>query len=109
MDVLRATQLLTDFAYLLLGVVAVRAALRFRERVRVAVALIFGTLALVVTLQEITLLGCASDPTAPPLDAAQDFAQRAWPALARCVACHGSQPGIETPDGGHHTPLNREE
>ena len=21
---------------------------------------------------------------------------------------NGSQPGIETPDGGHHTPLNRE-
>src|SRR3954453_24052125 len=60
MDVLRATQLLTDFAYLLLGVAAVRAAMRFRERVRVDVALLFGTLALVVGLQEITLLGCAS-------------------------------------------------
>jgi len=60
MDVLRAAQLLTDFAFLFLGVAAVRAALRVRKRVRVDVALLFGTLGLVVVLQELALLGCAA-------------------------------------------------
>ncbi|HET6315951.1 MAG TPA: response regulator, partial [Chloroflexota bacterium] len=69
MDILRATQLLTDVAYVLLGIAAVRAALRVRERVRVDVVLLFGTLALVVVLQEVTLLGCAAGfvCTTPPV------------------------------------------
>jgi signal transduction histidine kinase len=60
MDVLRAAQLLTDLAYLFLGVAAVRAALYMRERSRADVALLFGTLAAVVVMQEITLLSCSS-------------------------------------------------
>jgi signal transduction histidine kinase/ActR/RegA family two-component response regulator len=58
MDVLRAAQLLTDLAYLLLGVAAVRAAWRVRERSRADVALLFGTLATLVAMQEIMLLSC---------------------------------------------------
>ncbi len=58
MDVLRAAQLLTDFAYLFLGIAAVRAAVRYRQRSRADVALLFGTLAAVVVTQEITLLSC---------------------------------------------------
>ncbi|HEY3059243.1 MAG TPA: response regulator [Chloroflexota bacterium] len=58
MDVLRAAQLLTDLAYLFLGIAAVRAAVRYRERSRADVALLFGTLAAVVVMQEITLLSC---------------------------------------------------
>ncbi len=60
MDFLRVAQLLTDVAYLLLGIAALRAALRVRERVRVDVALLFGTLALVVAMQEVALLSCAT-------------------------------------------------
>ncbi|MDQ3812232.1 MAG: response regulator, partial [Chloroflexota bacterium] len=51
-------QLLTDLAYVWLGVAAVRSALRARERVRVDVALVFGALALVVLIQETILLSC---------------------------------------------------
>jgi len=43
-----------------------------------------------------TLPGC--DVADPPLDkrpADQQFAENAWPALARCVGCHGSQPAID--------------
>jgi hypothetical protein len=45
--------------------------------------------------------GCAVDET--PADARAVFVERAWPALAGCVGCHASQPGIEflapgTPD-----------
>ena len=58
MDVLRAAQLLTDFAYIFLGIAAVRAAVRYRQRSRADVALLFGTLAAVVVMQEITLLSC---------------------------------------------------
>lgn len=39
------------------------------------------------------LLGCdATDPA--DLPAEQQFMVRAWPALARCVGCHGTQPAI---------------
>jgi hypothetical protein len=75
MDVLRVAQLITDVAYLILGVVAIREALRVRERVRVDVALLFGTLAAVVVLSEIgqlsclTALGCTTIPAASILSA----------------------------------------
>src|SRR3954451_16368533 len=60
MDVLRAAQLLTDLGYLLLGIAAGRAALRVRERSRVDVLLLFGTLAAVVVMQEVALLSCVT-------------------------------------------------
>src|SRR5215467_5901792 len=60
MDVLRAAQLLTDLGFLLLGIAAARAALRVRERSRLDVLLLFGTLAAVVVLQEIALLSCGT-------------------------------------------------
>lgn len=43
-----------------------------------------------------TLPGC--DVADPPIDtrpADQQFAASVWPALARCVGCHGSQPAID--------------
>ena len=58
MDALRAIQLVTDLAYLLLGIVAVRAALRWPDRARTEVALLFGSLALAVLIQEVMLLVC---------------------------------------------------
>src|SRR5438067_896167 len=60
MDALRAVQLLTDFAYLALGVAAVAAALRWHERARLDVAILFGALAVAVGLQEVRLLSCSS-------------------------------------------------
>ena len=56
MDALRALQLLTDLAYLTLGVAAVGAAMRAHERARVDVAILFGTLAGAVLVQELQLL-----------------------------------------------------
>jgi signal transduction histidine kinase/DNA-binding response OmpR family regulator len=73
MDVLRAAQLLTDLGYLLLGLAAARAAFRVRERSRIDVLLLFGTLAAVVVLQEVALLscgtsfGCLALPAAAPI------------------------------------------
>lgn len=55
----------------------------------------------------VVLAGCVDTETAPPkLDAQQQFTQRAWPALAGCVGCHGAQPTIDflapgTPDGAY--------
>jgi signal transduction histidine kinase/DNA-binding response OmpR family regulator len=60
MDAARALQLLTDLAYLALGIAAVAAALRSHERARLDVAILFGALAITVCLQEIQLLSCAS-------------------------------------------------
>jgi signal transduction histidine kinase/DNA-binding response OmpR family regulator len=60
MDALRAIQLLTDFAYLLLGIAAVGAAIRSRERARVDVAILLGALAGGVAIQEIRILSCLS-------------------------------------------------
>src|SRR5262245_48330609 len=60
MDALRALQLLSDLAYLTLGIAAVAAAARSQERARVDVALLFGTLAVAVALQEIKLLSCGT-------------------------------------------------
>lgn len=43
-----------------------------------------------------TLLGCdVADPPIDKLSADQQFQTKAWPALARCVGCHGSQPAID--------------
>jgi mono/diheme cytochrome c family protein len=43
-----------------------------------------------------TLPGCdVADPPIDKLPADQQFAANAWPALARCVGCHGSQPAID--------------
>src|SRR3981081_1148543 len=58
MDALRAAQLLTDLAYLLLGIAACLAAIRWHERARVDVAILFGALAGTVAIQEIHLLSC---------------------------------------------------
>src|SRR5712692_1636573 len=58
MDALRAVQLITDIAYLLLGIAAVGAAIRSHERARVDVAILFGALAASVAIQEIHLLSC---------------------------------------------------
>src|SRR5258708_35058768 len=58
MDSLRAVQLLTDGAYLLLGIAACGAAIRWHERARVDVAICFGALAATVAIQEIHLLSC---------------------------------------------------
>ncbi len=58
-----------------------------------------------------TLLGCgATDPSIDQLTAAQHFATRAWPALARCYGCHATQPSIDflapgTADGAYATIL----
>jgi signal transduction histidine kinase/CheY-like chemotaxis protein len=60
MDAVRALQLLTDLAYLALGIAAVAAALRSYERARLDVAILFGALAGTVALQEIRLLSCIS-------------------------------------------------
>src|SRR5579864_5818219 len=60
MDAVRAIQLLTDLAYLALGVAAVAAAVRSHERARLDVAILFGDLAVAVALQEISLLTCAT-------------------------------------------------
>jgi GAF domain-containing protein len=59
MDALRALQLLTDLAYLALGIAAVAAALRSHERARLDVAILFGALAVTTAIQEIRLLSCA--------------------------------------------------
>src|SRR6266852_1459373 len=63
MDALRAFQLITDIAYLLLGIAlgiaAVGAAIRSHERARIDVAILFGTLAATVAIQEIHLLSCS--------------------------------------------------
>src|SRR5262249_26601367 len=58
MDSLRVVQLLTDVAYLLLGIAAITAAIRSHERARFDVALLFGSLAVAVVIQEIPLLSC---------------------------------------------------
>ncbi|MBV9894804.1 MAG: response regulator [Chloroflexi bacterium] len=58
MDALRAIQLLTDVAYLALGIAAVAAALRSHERAHVDVAILFGALAVTTGLQELRLLSC---------------------------------------------------
>src|SRR5438132_2482858 len=60
MDAARTLQLLTDLAYLALGIAAVAAALRSHERARLDVAILFGALAITVGIQEIQLLSCAS-------------------------------------------------
>jgi signal transduction histidine kinase/DNA-binding response OmpR family regulator len=60
MDALRAVQLLTDLAYLLLGIAACGAAIRWHERARIDVAILFGALAGTVAIQEIQLLSCTS-------------------------------------------------
>ncbi len=60
MDALRAVQLLTDLAYLALGIAAVATALGSHERARIDVALLFGALALTVAIQEIRLISCAT-------------------------------------------------
>lgn len=60
MDAVRAIQLLTDVAYLALGVAAVAAALRSHQRTRLDVAILFGSLAIAVGLQEISLLSCST-------------------------------------------------
>jgi signal transduction histidine kinase/ActR/RegA family two-component response regulator len=57
-DALRAIQLLTDFAYLALGIAAIGAALRSRERAHVDVAILFGALAITTGLQAVGLLMC---------------------------------------------------
>src|SRR5712691_9714478 len=59
MDALRAVQLITDIAYLLLGIAAVGAAIRSHERARIDVAILFGALAATVAIQEIHLLSCS--------------------------------------------------
>src|SRR5437762_1629790 len=51
-------QLLTDLAFLALGIAGVAAAMRRRERTRIDIAILFGDLALSVLLQEISLLTC---------------------------------------------------
>jgi mono/diheme cytochrome c family protein len=44
----------------------------------------------------VALLGCdVADPVVDKLPADQQFQTQAWPALARCVGCHGSQPAID--------------
>jgi signal transduction histidine kinase/CheY-like chemotaxis protein len=58
MDSLRAVQLITDMAYLLLGIAACGAAIRLHERARLDVAILFGALAASVAIQEIHLLSC---------------------------------------------------
>src|SRR5579871_3877636 len=60
MDALRGIQLLTDLAYLTLGVAAIAAALRSRQRARLDVAILFGALAITTGLQEIGLLSCSA-------------------------------------------------
>jgi len=60
MDATRVVQFLTDLAYFALGVAAVRAALRSRERAHFDVALLFGALGVAVALQELNLLTCGS-------------------------------------------------
>src|SRR5438067_1512444 len=59
MDAVRVIQVLTDAAYLLLGLAAITAAIRSPERARFDVALLFGSLAAAVVLQEIPLLTCS--------------------------------------------------
>jgi CheY-like chemotaxis protein len=58
LDALRALQLLTDVAYLALGIAAIRRAVRSHERARMDVAILFGALAGSVALQEFQLLSC---------------------------------------------------
>src|SRR5260370_42675930 len=61
MDALCPIQLITDLAYLALGIAAVAAALRSHERARLDVAAMFGALAITVAFQEIRLLSCATE------------------------------------------------
>lgn len=56
------------------------------------------------------LSGCLDEamPAATPTTAREHWDQRAWPALATCVGCHGSQPAIDffapgTADGAYMT------
>lgn len=43
-----------------------------------------------------TLTSCdVADPPIDKLSAGQQFETKAWPALGRCVGCHGSQPAID--------------
>src|SRR5919198_1917097 len=70
MDLLRAAQLLTNLAYVLIGVAAVGAAVRWPDRARTDVALVFGALAGAVVLQELSVLGCAGGPTCLPVPGA---------------------------------------
>ena len=60
MDALRALQLLTDLAYIALGVAAVAAALKRQARARIDVAILFGDLAVAVGLQQIPLVTCGT-------------------------------------------------
>lgn len=55
-----------------------------------------------------SLLGCGAAGPLDGLPAEQQFAMRAWPALGRCVGCHGTQPAIAflapgTPEGAYAT------
>jgi hypothetical protein len=56
-----------------------------------------------------SMLGCgAIDPPVDTLPADQQFTTKAWPALARCVGCHATQPAIDflapgTPGGAYTT------
>src|SRR5687767_12424068 len=69
MDFHRAIQLLTNLAYLCLGVAAVVAAVRRPERARTDIALLLGALGAAVALQEIPLLTCSGVlPGLPCLD-----------------------------------------
>src|SRR5215203_5165978 len=67
MDALRGLQLATEIAYLLLGVAAVRAAVRAPERARTDVALLFGALAALVVIQELLPLLCRTPTGCLPL------------------------------------------
>jgi hypothetical protein len=55
------------------------------------------------------LVGCdVADPPVEKLTPEQQFATRAWPALAQCVGCHATQPSIDflapgTPEGAYTT------
>ena len=62
MDALRAIQLVTDLAYLALGIAAVSAAFRSHERAHVDVAILFGALAVTTGLQELRLISGFSLP-----------------------------------------------
>ena len=42
-----------------------------------------------------SLAGCAGEVSSDNLSARDAWNERAWPALSRCVGCHGSQPAID--------------
>ena len=55
-----------------------------------------------------SLAGCVGDVSSDVTSARDAWNSRAWPALARCVGCHGSQPAIDflapgTSDGAYAT------